>query len=63
MLKTLKTLIILSFEDNQRLFFLLLTLFTGNLVTPKTDLGDYVVEPNADLRLEVGEEIKVIHFL
>lgn len=30
---------------------------TGHLVTPKTDPGDYVVEPNADLRLEAGQSI------
>ena len=30
---------------------------TGHLVTPKTDPGDYIVEPNADLRLEAGESI------
>lgn len=30
---------------------------TGHLVTPKTNPGDYNVEPNADLRLEAGESI------
>ena len=30
---------------------------TGHLVTPKTDPGDYNVEPNADIRLEAGESI------
>jgi hypothetical protein len=30
---------------------------TGYLVTPKTDPGDYIVKPNADLRLEAGESI------
>ncbi|MDX1651104.1 MAG: T9SS type A sorting domain-containing protein [Brumimicrobium sp.] len=30
---------------------------TGHLVTPKTDPGDYNVEPNADLKLEAGESI------
>ena len=37
--------------------FYLLALSAGNLVTPKTDPGDYVVEPNADLRLEAGQQI------
>jgi hypothetical protein len=33
------------------------TITTGNLVTPKTDQGDYVVMPNTDLRLEAGQQI------
>ncbi|HRO76465.1 MAG TPA: T9SS type A sorting domain-containing protein, partial [Crocinitomicaceae bacterium] len=33
------------------------SIVVGNLVTPKTDPGDYVVEPNADLRLEAGQQI------
>src|SRR5699024_7392323 len=33
------------------------TITTGHLVTPKTDPGDYVVEPNANLKLYAGDEI------
>lgn len=33
------------------------TIVVGHLVTPKTDPGDYVVEPNADWVLQAGEEI------
>jgi len=33
------------------------TITTGHLVTPKTDPGDYNVEPNADLKLQAGEQI------
>ncbi|HRO76467.1 MAG TPA: T9SS type A sorting domain-containing protein [Crocinitomicaceae bacterium] len=33
------------------------SIVVGNLVTPKTDPGDYVVEQNADLRLEAGQQI------
>jgi hypothetical protein len=33
------------------------TITTGYLVTPKTDPGDYNVEPNADLILQAGEQI------
>ncbi len=37
----------------------------GNLVTPTTDLGDYVVEANADLTLKAGDFIHIkegVHF-
>ncbi|MFA5574343.1 MAG: T9SS type A sorting domain-containing protein [Brumimicrobium sp.] len=33
------------------------TITTGYLVTPSTDPGDYIVEPNANLKLEAGDAI------
>jgi hypothetical protein len=31
----------------------------GNLVTPTTDPGDYIVQPNADLNLRAGDLIHI----